>query len=141
MDTKKSKRQQNIIELITAKKISTQEELNQLLEARGILVNQSSISRDLVELGLIKIDGIYSLPEIVDEDDFFGKLDIQPAGENLLVLKCNPGLAGAIALKIDDAEIENIVGTIAGDDTIFIAVKNAKAQTLALKDIWTIFGT
>jgi transcriptional regulator of arginine metabolism len=61
------------------------------------------------------------------------------AGENIIVAKTEAGLASACAVRIDAAGIEEIVGTIAGDDTIFIAVRGQKEQKTVLKKVWEIF--
>jgi transcriptional regulator of arginine metabolism len=135
----KGERQKKIRELIQSKKIATQEELSELLAKQGIAVTQSSISRDLVELGIVKTGGFYALPEMRGEANVFGLNGLETAGPNLLVAKCDPGLASAVCVQIDAAEIEEIVGTIAGEDTIFIAVRDGKAQKRAIRKIWGIF--
>lgn len=136
---KKSKRQQKILDLITAKNISTQEDLNDLLEKNGIYVNQSSVSRDLDELGIVKINGFYSQPQIKSEANTFGLLGLETAGDILIVAKCESGLASAVAVLIDREKIAEIVGTIAGDDTIFVAVKDKNDQKSVIKKIWEVF--
>lgn len=136
---KKSKRQQKIIDLITAKNISTQEELSELLEKSGIFVNQSSISRDLDKLGVVKINSFYALPQVQHETNAFGLLGIETAGENMIVVKCEPGVASAVAVLIDREKIAEIVGTIAGDDTIFIAVKENRQQKIVVRKVWEMF--
>ncbi len=132
-------RQSAIIKLISAKQIGTQEELSELLEKKGYSVTQSSVSRDLDELGIIKVNGFYSLPQKPRNAVAIGLLSLETAGENLVVAKCEAGLASAIAVRIDAANINEIVGTIAGDDTIFIAVKDVKDQKTAIKRIWEMF--
>ncbi|MCB1024335.1 MAG: arginine repressor [Acidobacteria bacterium] len=136
---KKSKRQQKIIDLITAQNIPTQEDLNELLEKAGIYVNQSSVSRDLDELGVVKINGSYSLPNVQKEANTFGLHSLETAGEILVVAKCEPGLASAVAVLIDREKIAEIVGTIAGDDTIFVAVKDKNDQKSVIRKIWKVF--
>ncbi|CAN5192621.1 arginine repressor [soil metagenome] len=135
----KGVRQSAIIKLISAKQIGTQEELSELLEKKGYSVTQSSVSRDLDELGIIKVNGFYSLPQKPRNAVAIELLSLETAGENLIAAKCESGLASAIAVRIDAANINEIVGTIAGDDTIFIAVKDAKEQKAAMKKIWEIF--
>ena len=135
----KGVRQSAIIKLISAKQISTQEELSDLLEKKGYSVTQSSISRDLDELGMIKVNGFYALPQKPRNAVAIGLLSLEAAGENLFVAKCEAGLASAIAVRIDAANINEIVGTIAGDDTIFIAVKDVRNQKIAIKKIWEMF--
>jgi transcriptional regulator of arginine metabolism len=135
----KNERQQFILDLITAKNIGTQEELSELLEKKGFTATQSSISRDLLDLGVIKANGAYILPQRPANADVFGILNIDTAGPNLIVAKCRSGLASAATVRIDAERIEGIVGTIAGDDTIFIAVADEKAQRPVMKKIWEVF--
>ncbi len=132
-------RQKIILDLIRANKIATQEELSEMLESRGVSATQSSVSRDLVELGIIKSGGIYALPETRSEMNIFGLSSLETAGNNLIVAKCELGLASAACVKLDAAEIKEIIGTIAGEDTIFIAVKDEKAQRAVIKKVWEIF--
>ena len=134
----KEKRQQTILDLIHARNIETQDELTESLSKKGFSATQSSVSRDLDKLGIIKINGYYSLPRAETKQDF-GLFSIEAAGENLIVAKCGSGLASAICVRIDGAKITEIVGTIAGDDTIFIAVKDRKSQKAAMKIIWEMF--
>ena len=132
-------RQTTIRKLITARQIGKQEELAGLLENKGFSVTQSSVSRDLDELGIVKIGGFYALPQKPRDRAAFGLLELETAGENLIVARCESGLASAVAVRIDDAQINGIVGTIAGDDTIFIAVKDKSKQKAVIKRIWEIF--
>jgi transcriptional regulator of arginine metabolism len=135
----KTQRQTAILKLINTKPISRQEELSELLIKKGYSVTQSSVSRDLLELGIIKLNGNYALPQKPKNAISFGLLSLERAGDNLIVAKCEAGLASAVAVRIDGAYITEIIGTIAGDDTIFIAVKDAKAQKSVIKEIWEIF--
>ena len=135
----KGNRQKIIKDLIRESGVGTQEELSALLKKKRISATQSSISRDLIELGVVKVGGFYALPEMRVEKNIFGLRSLENAGDNLIVAKCESGLASAVCVKIDAAEIKEIAGTIAGEDTIFIAVKNSKARKLAMKKIWEIF--
>lgn len=136
----KEKRQNEILNLIGGKQIATQEELSGLLENKGFSVTQSSVSRDLLELGIVKARGFYAVPQTSQNAAATGFLRLEVAGANLIVAECESGLASAIAVRIDTAKISEIVGTIAGDDTIFIAVKDRRKQKVVLKKIWEIFG-
>jgi transcriptional regulator of arginine metabolism len=69
-----------------------------------------------------------------------GLLSLDLAGENLVVAKTEPGLASAVAVQIDAAAISEIVGTLAGEDTIFIAIGDRKAQRAAIKKVWELFA-
>lgn len=135
----KEHRQTAILKLITSKQIGRQDEIVEVLEKKGFSVTQSSVSRDLDEIGVIKVAGFYALPNKPKNAIAFGLLSIDTAGENLIVAKCEAGLASAICVRIDNAQISDIVGTIAGEDTIFIAVKDKEAQKAVIRTIWEIF--
>ncbi len=125
--------------MIGAERIASQSELADRLRARDFDVTQASISRDLDELGVIKSAGIYTLPQKPRGASIFGLSSLEASGDSLIVAKCDSGLASAAAVKIDAARIPEIIGTIAGDDTIFIAVKNSKAQRIVTKKVWEVF--
>jgi transcriptional regulator of arginine metabolism len=132
-------RGQAILEIISAKPIATQQELAAQLSQRGFAATQSSVSRDIVKLGLTKLDGYYVAPE--DAVNAGGPItELDTAGDNIIVIKTDVGQAQPAALTIDRASIGEIVGTVAGDDTILIAVKNAAAQRLAMKKIVKLFA-
>ena len=135
----KRERQQRILSLIQAKPIGTQEDLRALLERAGVAATQSSVSRDLEELGVVKQHGHYTLPR-ANGNSARGLLSLDHAGDSLIVARTFPGLASAVAVEIDAAALPEVVGTIAGEDTIFIAVRDAKAQRSAVKEIWDLFG-
>ena len=132
-------RQKRLLRLIQAKPISTQEELRAYLERAGVPATQSSVSRDLEELGIVKQHGRYTIPR-ANGAGARGLLSLDLSGENLVIAKTEPGLASAVAVAIDAAAIPEIVGTLAGEDTIFIAVANQKAQKGAMRKIWEVFG-
>lgn len=135
----KEQRQTSILKFISGRQIARQEELTELLEKKGYPVTQSSVSRDLLELGIIKVGGFYAMPQKPRNAVSFGLLKLDAAGDSLIVAKCESGLASAVAVRIDSVKIEEIIGTIAGDDTIFIAVKDQKAQKTVIKKIWELF--
>ena len=135
----KRKRQQSILSIITARPVATQQELAEELSRRGIEATQSSVSRDIFELGLTKVNGRYAAPRALSSDA--GPLvAVDTAGDNLIVVKTDTGQAQPAALAIDRAGIEEIIGTVAGDDTILVAVKNASAQRLAIKKLTKLFA-
>ncbi|HJZ79253.1 MAG TPA: hypothetical protein VKD91_02875 [Pyrinomonadaceae bacterium] len=135
----KRERQKRILNLIRAKPIGTQEALRAHLERAGVPATQSSVSRDLEELGVVKHHGRYALPH-ANGDSTRGLVSLDVAGEVLVIAKCLPGRASAVAVEIDDAAMPEIVGTLAGEDTIFIAVREQKSQRAAIRKIWEIFG-
>jgi transcriptional regulator of arginine metabolism len=137
----KDTRQKKILSLIRAKRIGTQGELKELLERTGVEATQSSVSRDLLELGIVKHHGHYTLPQASNgAGSRRGLLSLDTAGDSLVVAKCEPGLASAVAVEIDRAAFAEIVGTIAGEDTVFIAVADRKDQRAIVKKVWEIFG-
>jgi transcriptional regulator of arginine metabolism len=135
----KQERQQKILDLIRTENIGTQEELGELLSTADNGVTQSSVSRDLDELGIVKVNGYYAIPQ-KEANENLGLRTLEIAGENLVVGKCASGVASAVCVLIDRKKIDEIVGTIAGDDTIFIAVRNHRGQREVLKKVWEIFG-
>ena len=135
----KRERQQTILSLIQAKPIGTQEDLRALLERSGVAATQSSVSRDLEELGIVKHHGHYTLPR-ANGSSARGLLSLDQAGDSLVIARTLPGLASAVAVEIDSAAMPEVVGTIAGEDTIFIAVRGAKAQRAVMKQVWEILG-
>ena len=136
----KTKRQQKILSLIHARRIGTQQELSAMLERAGFVATQSSISRDLEELGVVKHRGYYTMPRAEDGASVRGLVGLDPAGECLVVAKCEPGMASSVAVEIDRAAIHEIVGTLAGEDTVFIAVQERKAQRAVMKKVPELFG-
>ena len=132
---RKAYRQAQIVKLIRGRPISTQEELAERLAASGIGASQVTLSRDIRELGLVKGATGYREPNAggreYDRDNLPRVLqeflrDIRVA-QNLVVLKTVPGGAQPVARALDTEDRPEIVGTVAGDDTIFIAAPNAAA--------------
>jgi transcriptional regulator of arginine metabolism len=137
----KADRHKIILDVISDRPITRQDELAELLRDNGFSVTQASISRDLDELGVIKVDGRYARLELpVAEASPFGVSGIEEAGDNLIVVRCSSGLASAAAVRIDGSKIDEILGTIAGDDTIFIAVNGAHEQKVAMKRLRLVFA-
>lgn len=133
---RKRARQENIMEIVRSKKLTNQKQIQNELEPKGIQSTQASISRDLIELGIVKVKGIYRLPHMKARKAGLGEiLDIDTAGKNLIVIKTPPGQASMTALAIDQAKIPGAVGTVAGDDTFFIAVKSNTEQKIVIRQI------
>ena len=127
MSISKQERQQKILGLIRAKPIGTQEDLRALLENAGVEATQSSVSRDLEELGVVKHRGHYTLPH-TNGTTARGLLSLDHAGDSLVVARTIPGLASAVAVEIDAATLPEIVGTIAGEDTDFYSCEKSKSS-------------
>lgn len=136
----KKERQDFLNKLIGSEQISRQDLLAEKLGQGGFVVTQASVSRDLEELGITKNNGVYELPTAASGAMRYGLKSLLPAGDSLIVGRCDPGLASAITVRIDATGIDEIIGTIAGDDTIFIAVLNAEKQAAAISKIWNLFS-
>lgn len=134
----KRERQQKILDIISAGRISTQQQLADALMRRGVAATQSSVSRDIVEMGLVKDSGYYAAPQSALAAAG-PVLALDTAGDNIIVVRTEVGQAQPTALAIDRADIPEIVGTVAGDDTIMIAVKNLAGQRVAVKKIVKLF--
>lgn len=135
----KSERHEKILELITTENISTQSELTERLNECGYNVTQATASRDLQELRIIKVllaDGTYKYAPSKDNDISIGDklesilnhcLTNVDYANNIVVLKTMSGAAQAVGYALDSFVWDEIVGTICGDDTIMIVVRNEKA--------------
>ena len=139
----KSFRQAQIAEIIEREQIHSQHDLRAKLQKRGIKTTQATLSRDIQELGLVKraADGAYARPAqgaaaVVDRSDTLRRqMAVLLRGiervDQLLVLRTDPGQAQALGVAIDRAKLEQIAGTIAGDDTILCVCRGKGAAEKA----------
>jgi len=111
---------QAILHLLDRHAVADQDLLLRMLGKQGFALTQSTLSRHLKKLHVIKVDGVYHRVERPTPS--LPGFSIAEAQPNLLVLRTEPGFANALALKLDASSIPGFVGTIAGDDTVFIAV-------------------
>ncbi|HVM74369.1 MAG TPA: hypothetical protein VMT75_01930 [Candidatus Saccharimonadales bacterium] len=137
MSATKTFRHGQILRLVSAERIGNQEDLRRRLAQQRMRVTQATLSRDLQELQLVKTKTGYRPATGLAEDapavppltralgEFL--LDVRPA-ENLLVLKTPPSGAQPLAAAVDGAKFPEIVGTIAGDDTVLIITPNKKSR-------------
>lgn len=141
----KTVRQKKILELIEKNNIGTQEELASMLCSSGFDVTQATVSRDIRELGLSKVPGPNGVPHYIlitrtqtDLGDKYirvlkdGYIGMEMA-QNILVVKTVSGMAMAVAAALDALHFSEVVGCIAGDDTIFVAVRTVP-ETRALME-------
>ena len=143
----RSKRRQAILDILASRVISRQAEFVELLNAQGIEATQSSVSRDLRELGIAKLaegygriapqTGAATNAELPAE---FVR-DVRTAGQSLTVIRTATGAAQRVALYLDRSDWPEIVGTVSGDDTIFVATRNAQDQRQLLSRIRTTLQT
>lgn len=144
MSLTRSLRQGALSDLIRSGRLSSQEEAAAKLAERGFAVTQATVSRDLDQLGAVKLrrSGVvaYALPDEIGPRDAAPRLaavlgefarSIDCAG-NLVVIRTPPGSAHLVGVTLDQSELPDVVGTICGDDTVFIAVRSARdARALA----------
>lgn len=141
----KQKRHRRILNIISEQDVKTQEQLTEALKAAGFLVTQATVSRDIKELGLIKLplaDGSYKYAVTKEEKQdsrehlaIFSRsvINIQSA-MHTIVIKTLSGMANALAASLDTFIAHEIIGTIAGDDTVLIIAENPeKAEEMADK--------
>jgi len=138
----KVQRQRRIVQLLRGQQVSSQEELAELLARNGEKVTQATLSRDLEELGAIKVreNGhvVYRLPEGPPPGDEWLRRMLEEfalevsSSQNLVVVKTPPGGANAVARALDNAGLKDVIGTVAGDDTILVVCREGvRGQTVA----------
>src|SRR3954468_1686859 len=140
-------RQGTILRLVQEQPLSTQEEVAEALRARGFDAVQTTISRDIAQLGLVKVRDpagrlVYALPGSADLDRLSEltsalrrwavSLD---SSANLLVIRTPPGHANALARAIDEARLPDVIGTIAGDDTITVIAREGVQGTAIEREL------
>lgn len=137
---KKKERHQLICDVVESENIETQEDLANALRERGIMVTQATISRDIKELMLVKVSDMrggyrYSIhkgrnyvmsSEQLEQLARNSVISVRSAG-NLVVLRTLPGTAQGVAFAIDSMKWTGVMGTVAGDDTIFVAIESPEA--------------
>jgi transcriptional regulator of arginine metabolism len=131
---KKAARQGEVLEIVRNRRIGSQKELSVHLSREGVLVTQSTLSRDIRELGLVKIRGSYQVS---------GELNSAPPNEilrrafeqfvirtavsgNIVMIKTSPGNAHSVGVVLDSAQWPEILGTVAGDDTVFVLLRSSR---------------
>lgn len=139
----KETRQREILAILPSARVTSQLELVEMLRQRGITATQSSVSRDLRDLGVARVGGRYLAPAGREAgsaagSDFAGPRlggevahflrGVRPAGPHLTVLSTTVGAAQTVGAALDRAGWPEVVGTIAGDDTIFVATAGAADQ-------------
>jgi transcriptional regulator of arginine metabolism len=139
-------RRNQILEILQSEKVATQDELRRKLARRGIRVTQATVSRDIEELGLVKTRAGYRR---ADAPEPVAPSAPQPAltvllkefvrdvllASNLVVVKTHPGNAHSVGVGLDAERWPEVVGTVAGDDTIFIATPSARHASSVRKKI------
>jgi transcriptional regulator of arginine metabolism len=145
INTQQQERRELILELLRQQRVTRQSELVTLLAERGFPATQSSVSRDLRDLGVAKVGERYLAPQnIGGPATDFGALagfvtGWSGAGPHLTVIRTSIGAAQSVAVAIDRAGWSEVAGTISGDDTIFVATASARGQQTLLARLTQIF--
>lgn len=143
----KQQRQHRIGRLLVEHRVTNQAQLTELLAADGVTVTQATVSRDLEELGAIKVrvpggDTVYAIPELpreqVSPQDHLRRVlgdwlvEVERSGD-LVVLRTPPGSAHVVASAIDRNGLDGVVGTVAGDDTLLVIAREDQGDPVALQ--------
>lgn len=145
----KSRRQEAIRRALRMKRIATQQELVETLKREGIDATQATLSRDLAELGVLRVSrpegAVYEIepvsaqatPQLHELGDMITSIR---DNERMVVLRTRPGMASAVALAIDNTRMPECLGTLAGDDTIFAAPARGMPTQRLIQRIQQLFG-
>ncbi len=144
----KSQRQAKIMEIISNRNVETQEQLLILLQQEGFRATQATISRDIKELRIIKelgSSGIYRYSTASRQSEATSTAKLNSIfrqcvtscdhAQNIVVIKTMPGMASAACSAIDNMDLDMIIGTLAGDDTAFLLLKDASSASALCSDI------
>lgn len=139
-------RRDAILRILRGGLVRRQQDLVRLLRKQGHEVTQSSVSRDLRELGVLKAADGYVLPPdgVTRSNGDFGIIarfvrEVRPAGPSITVVRTTVGAAQSVAVAVDRAQWPEVVGTISGDDTIFIATEGAREQARLVGRLHELF--
>ena len=154
MTDARARRQRALADLIRSEPLASQEEATSRLGERGFQVNQATVSRDLDQLGAVKVKrgGLlsYALPEQLGDSDWSADRlrrilsewvrSVEASGQ-LVVMKTPPGSAHLVAHAIDSAQLAEVAGSIAGDDTLFLALRDGTAPNTMAERFRSLCGT
>jgi len=144
----KEQRQEEVLRIVTEQEIENQSQILHVLRQRGVQATQATISRDVRELKLVKVKNAYGICRYMPSDqpqtlDFTGRLrkifresvTSFDLAQNIVVLKTVPGLASAAAAAIDGMRVSDLVGSLAGDDTALLIMRDNNAAIRFCSDI------
>ena len=126
-----------IIKLVDEREVTDQATFRELLKRSGHKVTQPTLSRHLYKLGIHKVAGRYQRVDPLPAD--LPPYTVSAAGTNLVIVKTRPGYAQALAAMLDGHAIDGVVGSLAGDDTVFIAIASEKKMRAAVDTVRGIF--
>lgn len=148
--SEKTRRQRRVREILERERVTNQQRLQRLLHAEGIEATQATLSRDLRDLGVLKGHDGYTLPAPGAGAPSPQTPELQRALEefltgsgqagNLVVLRTGPGRAQVLGDELDRSRVPHVVGTVAGDDTLFVACPSAAAASQLLRKLRALAG-
>ncbi len=147
MTSEKRRRQSTLLSLVRDRTVANQREIVCMMRNAGLSATQASISRDIRELGLVKVSGRYVAADgamsqyghLLPGDPLRGLIkNVEPVGANLVIIRTSTGSANSVAAALDGKHLPEVAGTLAGDDTIFVAVRSRSIQgrLVALLNAW-----
>jgi len=133
-------RRRKILELLAERSVSRQIEIGRMLRKNGYRVTQSTVSRDLEALGVVRREGVYRLPPPQGDEKTLGKMEefirrVRTAGPYMLVFDTTPGTAKAVTVGLKSTAWPEIRGVLAEDETIFVATDNVFDTRLLLQRV------
>ncbi|HEV7505361.1 MAG TPA: hypothetical protein VGS07_10650 [Thermoanaerobaculia bacterium] len=139
-------RRKTILELLASRPMGRQIEIGRALRKLGYKVTQSTVSRDLEALGVVRREGVYSPPSPKGDANAIGKMEefirrVKSAGPHMLVFETSPGMAKAVAVAVKSAAWPEVVGVMAEDDTVFAATDNVYDSRLLLQRLRRLIKT
>ncbi len=142
--SEKDNRKKVIADIINSRKVHTQDELVKCLEDAGIVVTQATLSRDIKEIGAVKISDpvegqYYSIRSPMAARSHFTAVGAEVSGQ-ICVIRVKPGFASPVAVEFDEAKVPGVMGTIAGDDTVLVLLREDADKQFVLDTIKAIYG-
>jgi len=140
-NSNKSERLVCLKKLIGSGKFGDQDDLLAALKGQGFETTQATLSRDIAQLGAMKRDGRYAVGHLSDALGGQGRvMTMTFVAPNMIVIRTSPGLAQAAARLVDEFAIGGVAGTVAGDDTIFVAIESEVSHSAVLKTLSNLFS-
>jgi transcriptional regulator of arginine metabolism len=139
-------RRKAILQILASSPMRRQIEIGRALRKLGYKVTQSTVSRDLEAMGVVRREGVYRLPNPQGDEGAIGKMEefirrVQNAGPHMLVFDTSPGMAKAVAVALKNAAWPEVRGVLAEDDTIFVATDNVYDTRLLLQRLRRLVKT
>jgi transcriptional regulator of arginine metabolism len=141
MSLETNKRLKRLAKIIEKGTFDSQDSLMQKLKNDGFNITQTTLSRDLHKIGAYKVNGLYTMTKVTFDFQQMGRVrSMHFCSPNLIIIKTVPGLAHATGLFIDRSHIDGVAGTVAGDDTIFVALSETEKYQNILAELQLVLS-